>query len=128
MARRITSLFFLLVMLSGVMTGNSFGESGMDKKLCPMKCCKKTAKKKKAETRNAVEICRTLNCNMPTPANSSSSYQISFAAIFVALKTLPLFQFLISPKSREKQVHFVAESRILKNFQPKYIKNHSFLI
>lgn len=115
-------------MLSGVMSGTPFGESGMDKKMCPMKCCKKAAKKKETEHKNAVEICRALNCNTPTPTNTGSSSQISFAAIFVALKTFPIFQFLISPKTSEKQTLFVADAGILKKFQPKYIQNHSFLI
>lgn len=129
MARKIASSFFLLILTCGVILGSPLGENSMDKKICPMKCCKQLAKKKKqVEQKNTVSLCRTLNCNTPSPTNSNNTSQISFGAIFVALKTLPIFQFLQLQKTAEQQNFLFAEAIQLKTTQPKYIQHKAFLI
>ena len=126
--KRLKSLIFILVLCGSVFTGTPFADTGMKKDKCPMKCCKK-AKSAKPSQKDAVRLCRTLNCTNTAPTSTTSSAQMNLASLLVILKHFPAFQFLLAPPTTKNNSQpLFAETARLKTFQPKYIRNLSLLI
>ncbi len=128
MKKWLTSLFFLVALISSVPAGTSFTENGMNKNACPMKCCKKKSAKSTEPNPNDMAICRTLNCSTPTPFNSNSSSQTNIAPNLVLFETLSIFEIIFELNSDQKTQPLFKESAKLSHFQPKYIQHQSFLI
>lgn len=128
MARRLKSLFFVLVLCCGVFSGTSFANNTVKKDSCPMKCCKKKAESAKPPQEDAANLCRTINCTNPAPISTANSSQTSFAPLLFVLKNFPIFHFLLSPQTKDNSQPLFAKTAQRKNFQPKYIQHQSFLI
>ena len=128
MTRWFTSMFFLILLVASVPAGVPFLNGGMDKDVCPMKCCKKKKAKSTEPKKSDVAICRTLNCSVPTPTNTSTSAQVNFTPNLILSEKSILFEILFSTRPKEN-VQFVGfETTTLTAFQPKYIQHQSLLI
>jgi hypothetical protein len=128
MKRWLTSLFFLIALISSVPAGTPFSGGSMNNNVCPMKCCKKRSAQSTKPKSNDVAICRTLNCSTPSPFNSNSSSQTNFAPNLVLFETLSIFEKLFETKSDQKVQPLFKENAKLNKSQPKYIQHQSFLI
>lgn len=128
MTRWITSFFILILLVASVPAGTPFLNGGMDKEVCPMKCCKKKEAKAEKPKPSEVAICRTLNCSTPMPTSKTASSQINFTPNLVISETETLFEilFLTTPKENIEPIAFTPER--LKSNQPKYIQHKSLLI
>ena len=127
MARWLTSLFFLIILGSGVLSGTPLADNLVKNEMCRMKCCKHKSESATPQQADAVNLCRTINCTTSAPTSTTSG-QMNLAPLFVILKKFSIFQFLLVPQQGEKAQPLFAETAQLKTFQPKYIQNHSFLI
>lgn len=128
MARRLISLFFLLILTGGALAGTPLNANGTPKETCPMKCCKRTSANSNPQKADAAKLCFTVNCSTSAPTSTSPAQQMNFAPLLFVLKNLPIFQFLFAPQPKEKTVSLFTERTLLKTFQPKYIQNLSLLI
>ncbi len=128
MARRLKSLFFILVLCGGVFSGTTFADNNMKKDSCPMKCCKKKAESAKPQQTDAANLCRAINCTNPAPLSTANSTQTNLAPLLVILKNFTIFQFLLAPQPKDNSQPLFAKTAQLKDFQPKYIQYQSFLI
>lgn len=128
MKRWLTSLFFLIVLIASVPAGTSFVANGMNKNVCPMKCCKKKTAKSAEPKQSDVAICRTLNCSTPTPTNTNFSSQVNFTPNLILSEKTTLFEILFSTEQKENIQPFNENQTRLKTSQPKYIQHQSFLI
>lgn len=128
MKRWLTSLFFLFALISSVPAGTPFSDGSMNNNVCPMKCCKKKSAKSTKPNSSEVAICRTFNCTTPSPLNSNSSAQISFAQNMAVIETLSIFESLFELTSDQKTQPLFKETSKLSQIQRKYIQHQSFLI
>lgn len=132
MANRLKTLFFILILSASVFSGTPLqsGEMSMKKDVCPMKCCKKSAKPRKTQSEeNAKSLCRLLVCstqNAPTGTNTNS--QTNFASVIVASEKSTLFEILFSTTPKEDAKTDRRYSGQPKIFTPKYLQHQSFLI
>ena len=128
MTRWITSFFILILLVASVPAGTPFLNGGMDKNVCPMKCCKKKEAKAEKPKPSEVAICRTINCSIPMPTSKTGSSQINFTPNLVISETETLFEILFSNTPKESVRFINLEAETLVSLQPKYIQHKSLLI
>ena len=128
MARRLKSLFFILFLCGSVFSGTTFADNNIKKDSCLMKCCKEKAESAEPRQTDAANLCRTINCTNPVPTSTTTSTQTNLAPLLFLLKNLTHFKFLFAPPTKDNSQPLFAKTARLKNFQPKYIQNQSFLI
>lgn len=130
MARWLSSLFFLLILVGSVPAGTPFSGAEMKNGLCPMKCCKKAKQGQTAQERQQNFLCRTMICSEEMPTNSGSNVQTSFAPVFIASEKITLFEILFSttPKEEAKVIPASTNVNLTAKIQPKYIRHLSLLI
>lgn len=132
MANRLKTLLFILVLSAGVFSGMPVhaGEMSMKESVCPMKCCKKSAKSQTTQSEeNAKSLCRLLVCstqNAPTGTNTNS--RTSFSPVVIASEKLTLFEILFSTTPKEEIKTNRRYSSQPKIFTPKYLQHQKFLI
>lgn len=122
MVKRITLLFLLLTLASGVVSGTPLHASN-DKM---MKCCDKAKSKEQSPAAEATRLCCAVNCSESTPT-SSFSYSPSSATI--AKSVVEQIVALFPTKKAKALIVLPYLNRIPpQTFQPKYIQHHSLLI
>lgn len=128
MKRWLTSLFFLIALVASIPAGTPFMDNGMEKNVCPMKCCRKDSAKSTKAEKSDVAICKTVNCSTPTPTNSGSSAQVNFVPNVFVSENVSLFDVLFGAKNAEQITRFSFVSPIPNSLNAKYIQFQSFLI
>lgn len=128
MTRWFTSFFILIVLVASVPAGVPFLNGGMDKEVCPMKCCKKKEAKAEKPKPSEVAICRTINCSIPMPTSKTATSQINFTPNLVLSETQNFFEILFSNTPKESVRFIELETDTLVTLQPKYIQHKSLLI
>jgi len=128
MGRRIVSLFFLIILASGVVLGTPLADNRVKNEMCRVNCCKHKTESATPNQADADDLCRTINCTAtaPTPTNSAKMRR---APLLVILKTFPIFRLPFTTQSKVITQSFDVKKTVLLNIsQPKYIQNQSFLI
>ena len=129
MAKWFTSLYLLIILVGSVSAGTPFSDGGMkENNVCPMKCCKKSAKAVKPQDAGAKFLCRTLICSQNLPTNTANNAPINFAPMLIVSEKATLFEILFSTRPKEAAKKFDIKNFRLKTNQPKYIQHQSFLI
>jgi len=122
MVRRLTLLFLLLVVASGVVSGTPLPASS-DKM---MKCCDKAKSKDQSPSAEATRLCCAVNCSDAAP---TSSFGSSPSSATIAKSVVEQIAALFRTKKAKTPVAAPYLPRILpQTFQPKYIQHHSLLI
>jgi hypothetical protein len=122
MVRRLTLLFLLLALASGVVSGTPLHASN-DKM---MKCCKKARSMEQSPSAEATRLCCAVNCSDSAP---TSSFTYSPSNATVAKSVLEQIAALFPAKKAKTSTASPCLPRILpQTFQPKYIQHHSLLI
>ncbi len=130
MVRRLKSLFFVLVLSVSVFSGTPLlaGDSGAKMKVCPMKCCKKSAKQRKPQTSDSKSLCRVLVCSQNMPTGTNSTAQVNLAPVIISSERLSLFEILYSTTPKESGPTSQIEEVRFDSGQPKYIKHQRILV
>ena len=128
MGRRIASLIFLIILVSGVVSGTPLADNRLKNKMCQVNCCQHQAESATPNRADIADLCQTINCTTSAPTPTTSAH-FRRAPLFVVLKTFPIFQSLFTTQPKVKAQFFdVKKTVFLKISQPKYIQNNSFLI
>lgn len=93
-----------------------------------IKCCKEKIKSCNPEKENATYICCILVGHRNIPANTTSTFQIDFAPIVIALEKSDYLKSLFSTSTRKFGNEALEDSVGLINLPPKYIQHQKFLI
>jgi hypothetical protein len=131
MANRLKTLFFVIVLGVGVLSGIPLqgGDMKMREKVCPMKCCKKKAESARPKNaRNARYICRVLVCSQNMPTNTTAPVQINLAPVIIASEKLALFEILFATTPKEESVPLFIENSQNLQIRPIYIRHNRILI
>lgn len=129
MTRWLTAFCFLFLLAASVPAGTTFVRNGMDKQVCPMKCCKEKSAEQAEPKQTDIAICRTLNCSTPLPTSKTSSAQMNFLPNLVLSENRNLFALLFSDTSPdEARPPGYETAGPPSEIQPKYIRHKSLLI
>ncbi len=128
MGRRIASLFFLIILASGVVSGTPLADNRVKNEMCRVNCCHHQAESATPNQADIADLCRTINCTTSAPTPTTSA-RMRLAPVLVILKTFPIFRLPFTTQSKVITQSFDVKKTVLLNIsQPKYIQNQSFLI
>ena len=130
MAVKLKTLLFILVLGTGVVSGVPLqgSEMGMNKEVCPMKCCEKAAKSSKAKRSNESSyLCRVLVCSQTTPSNTASVVQVNFVPVIVASERKTIFEVIEATKPKGLSVRDVDAAKSPTEL-PRYLLHQRILV
>lgn len=125
---RLTSLFLILTLSSGVLAGMPLHTGSANSKM--MSCCKKAKSKEQSKEANIARLCCAVNCSDSVPTPSGTSFNFSPSAIIISDSIIKQIASLLLIKEKPTTTIAYSFGRVplAQKFQPKYIQHHSFLI
>jgi hypothetical protein len=125
MARRLTLVFIILTLASGVLAGTPLHapDDGM------MECCKRAKSNEQSQAAEAARLCCSVNCSSSTPTSSGVSFNPA-PANFTITKSISEQIAVLLAKGKTAPIVRLAYSQLVlpPRFQPKYIQHQAFLI
>lgn len=125
MATRLTLLFLILSLASGVLAGTPLHDpnEGM------MECCKRSKSMEQSNTAEVSRLCCAMNCSTPTPTPSQGSFNPAPTNFTITASIADQIAALFARRNAAPVVSIAYSREILpRTFQPSYIQHHSFLI
>jgi hypothetical protein len=128
MKKWLTSLILVLALAAGVLAGTPRHSGNMDGAM--MECCDKAKSGEQTPESNLARLCCAFNCSDSAPTSPVISFNLSPSAVIVRESfNNRIAAFLIVKGKPASTVKAAPEQAPLpKEFPPKYIQHHSFLI
>ena len=125
MAKRLTLLFVMLSLASGVLAGTPLHDpnEGM------MECCKRSKSIEESSTAEVSRLCCAMNCSTSAPTPSPGSYNPAPSSFTITVSIADQIAALFAKKNPVPVVSMAYSREIFpRTFRPSYIQHHSFLI
>ena len=121
-AKKLTFLFLLFALASGVLAGTPLHATNGHM----MKCCSKAKSKDQSPQARSARLCCAVNCSETVPTSSTSLPNFAASAIVISDSIAARILAVVSTDRSTVAVEFPTE--IVRFYQPRYIQHHSFRI